>query len=98
YEARGFGYGANQSATTGDVVVGMTTAGATPTAGSVATAIAAFTPYLNPETNHTGTTEIKASAGQSPMAGLMAKANAYFATNPHSSNGCAPKRYVILVT
>ena len=98
YEARGFGYGANQSATTGNVVVGMTSAGATPTAGSVATAIAAFTSYLNPETNNTGTAEIKASAGQSPMAGLMAEANTYFAGYHHSSNGCTPKRYVILVT
>ena len=98
YEQRGFGYGANQSATTGNIVVPMTTAGATPTAASVAAAVALFTPSMQPETNNTGTSEIKALAGQSPMAGLMNKAAAYFATNPASSNGCTPHRYVILVT
>ncbi len=98
YEERGFGYGANQSATTGNIVVPMTTAGATPTAGSVATALALFAPSMQPETSNGGTTEIKALAGQSPMAGLMARAQSYFATNPPSSNGCTPKRYVILVT
>jgi type IV pilus assembly protein PilY1 len=98
YEQRGFGYGANQSATTGNIVVPMTTAGATPTAGSVAAALALFTPALKPETNNTGSTEIKALAGQSPMAGLMSKAANYFATNPATSNGCAAKRYVILLT
>ena len=98
YEQRGFGYGANQSSTTGTVLVPMTTAGATPTAATVATALATFAPYLKPETNNTGTTEIKASAGQSPMAGIIAKAGAYFATNPPSSNGCTPQRYVVLVT
>ena len=98
YAERGFGYGANQSATTGNVVVPMTTAGATPTAGSVAAALALFAPALQPETNNSGTSEIKALAGQSPIAGLMSKASNYFATNPASSNGCTPKRYVILVT
>jgi type IV pilus assembly protein PilY1 len=98
YEARGFGYGANQSATDGTVLVPMTTAGATPTNASVTAALALFAPYLAPETNSTGTTEIKASAGQSPMAGLIAKAISYYATNPPSSNGCTPHRYVVLVT
>jgi type IV pilus assembly protein PilY1 len=98
YEQRGFGYGANQSATTGNIVVPMTTAGATPTAASVAAALALFAPAMQPETNSTGSSEIKALAGQSPMAGLMSKAQNYFATNPPSSNGCTPKRYVILVT
>jgi type IV pilus assembly protein PilY1 len=98
YEQRGFGYGANQSATTGNIVVPMTTAGATPTAGSVAAALALFAPAMKPETSNSGTSEIKALAGQSPMAGLMSKAANYFATNPASSNGCTAKRYVILVT
>jgi type IV pilus assembly protein PilY1 len=98
YEQRGFGYGASQSATTGNIVVPMTTAGATPTAGIVAAKLLLFAPALQPETNNTGTSEIKALAGQSPMAGLMAEANSYFSTNPASSNGCVPKRYVILVT
>src|SRR5450631_1299960 len=98
YEQRGFGYGAGQSATDGTVLVPMTSAGATPTAASVSSALGLFTSYLAPETNNGGTSEIKASAGQSPMAGLMSKARNYFATNPPSSNGCAPTRYVILVT
>ena len=98
YAERGFGYGANQSPNTGNVVVPMTTAGATPTAGSVAAALALFAPALQPETDNLGSSEIKAVAGQSPMAGLMSKAANYFATNPASSNGCTPKRYVILVT
>jgi type IV pilus assembly protein PilY1 len=98
YAERGFGYGASQSAITGHLVVPMSSAGATPTAGSVATALALFAPALQPETDNSGSSEIKALAGQSPMAGLMSYAAQYFATNPHSSNGCTPKRYVILVT
>ena len=98
YEQRGFGYGANQDPGTGAVLVGMKTAGATPTAMSVTTALNFFLPLLNPETDG-GTPEIKALAGQSPMAGLMNGALSYYTTvNPASSNGCAPHRYVILVT
>ena len=98
YEKRGFGYGANQSAIDGTIVVPVTSAGATPTSASVAAALALFAPLLAPETNSTGTPEIKAAAGQSPMAGLIAKAISYYATNPPSSNGCTPHRYVVLVT
>jgi type IV pilus assembly protein PilY1 len=98
YAERGFGYGANQAPNAGNVVVPMTSAGATPSAGSVAAALALFAPALQPETDNLGSSEIKAVAGQSPMAGLMAQAANYFATNPPSSNGCTPKRYVILVT
>ena len=99
YIQRGFGYGGGQSATTGNVVVPMTSAGQVPTASTVSTAIGHFTSYLNPETNSTNTSEIKASAGQSGLAGLMAGAYSYYTnTNPASSNGCTPKRYVVLVT
>jgi type IV pilus assembly protein PilY1 len=103
YEERGFGYYAGQSATDGTMLVpasgsGIVSAGATPTTATVNAALAQFAPFLLPETNNTGTTEIKASAGQSSIAGLMAKAKSYFATNPPSSNGCTPHRYVVLVT
>lgn len=99
YVERGFGYGASQSATAASTLVAMTTAGSTPTSSTVATAIAKFTPYLQPETNSTSTTEIKASAGQSALPGLLEGANTYYTTkNPPSSNGCAAKRYVILLT
>jgi type IV pilus assembly protein PilY1 len=98
YIQRGFGYNANQAPNDGTVVVPMTTAGATPTAASTSAALAAFTPYLQPETNSTGTSEIKAAAVQSPMAGLIKQANSYFATNPATSNGCTATRYVLLLT
>lgn len=103
YEERGFGYYASQSATDGTLLVpasgsGIVSAGATPTTASVNAALAQFAPFLLPETNNTGTTEIKASAGESSIAGLIAKAQSYFATNPPSSNGCTPHRYVVLVT
>ncbi|MBL6750111.1 MAG: pilus assembly protein PilY [Nevskia sp.] len=99
YIQRGFGYGGGQSATTGNVVVPMKSAGQVPTTSTVATAIANFTPYLNPETNSTGTTEIKASAGQSALPAILAGAKSYYQnSNPASSNGCTATRYVILVT
>ena len=83
YEDRGFGYYSGQSPDWGNTVVNMTSAGATPTPTSVANAINAFTPYLAPETNDSGTTEIKAQAVQSPIAGLVNYANWYFANvNP----------------
>jgi type IV pilus assembly protein PilY1 len=98
YEERGFGYYGGQSSNSGTVLVPMTSAGATPTPATVATALAKFTPYLAPETNSTGTPEIKAAAVQSPIAGLIAQAQTYYATNPPSSNGCAAQQYVVLVT
>ncbi len=74
-------------------------AGQTPTTSSINTALGYFTKYLAPETNAPSTTEIKASAAQSPLAGLIANAGNYFKyANPPSSNGCAPERYVILLT
>jgi type IV pilus assembly protein PilY1 len=99
YELRGFGYYTGQSANAGNMVVPMTSSGATPTAASVAAAIAAFTPVLAPETNSSNTPEMKALAVQSPIAGLVMQANTYFtSTNPPSTNGCATQRYLVLVT
>ncbi|GAC1452376.1 MAG: PilC/PilY family type IV pilus protein [Steroidobacteraceae bacterium] len=99
YMQRGFGYGASQSATAATTLVGMTTTGQTPTNASVAAAVAKFTPYLAPETNNPGSSEIKASGGQSALPGLLQGAAAYFRnSNPASSNGCAAQRYVVLLT
>jgi type IV pilus assembly protein PilY1 len=98
YIERGFGYYGGQSANSGNVAVPMTTAGAVPTSASVNTAVAAFTPFLAPETNSTGTTEIKAAGGQSALPGLLIQAGTVFNANPPSSNGCTPTRYVILLT
>jgi type IV pilus assembly protein PilY1 len=99
YEERGFGYYSGQTANAGNIVVPMQTATATPTPTTVANAIAAFTSFLAPETNSGGTTEIKAQAVQSPIAGLVKQANTYFTTvNPPSTNGCASQRYLVLMT
>jgi type IV pilus assembly protein PilY1 len=99
YEQRGFGYyTSSETPNGGQMLVTLTSAGQTPTPTSVATAIAKFTPYLAPETNSTGTTEMKAAATQSPIAGILEGAYNYFKTNPASSNGCAAQRYVVLVT
>ena len=99
YILRGWAFAANQNPTTGTVEVPMRTAGAAPTSASVSTAIAAFTPFLAPETNSTATGEIKASAGQSAVPGILAGAQNYYTVqNPASSNGCPANRYVVLVT
>ena len=99
YEERGFGfYTTSETPNSGTMLVAMTSAGQTPTPASVATAVARFTPYLAPETNQAGSLEMKASATQSPVAGILKGAYNYFRTNPASSNGCAAQRYVVLVT
>ncbi|MGH8278797.1 MAG: pilus assembly protein, partial [Gammaproteobacteria bacterium] len=98
YIQRGFGYDTSQSATTGDLLLKLQTAGNNPTPTQIQAVINTFAPYLAPETNKTSTSEIKALAVQSPTAGMLSRAVAYFNTNPSSSNGCAPQRYVILLT
>lgn len=100
YAQRGFGYYTNVTGNSGNLIVPMTSAGMNPTPAQVQTMIAKFTPYLAPETSDTGSSEIKALAVQSPMAGMLAKAYSYYTTNggPPSSNGCTAERYVILVT
>ena len=99
YVQRGFGfYSFGQSATNGTVLVTMQSAGATPTAASVAAARANFTAFLAPESNSNGSGEIKATALQSSMAGLISGAQRYISTSPPSSNGCPTQRYVILLT
>lgn len=99
YEERGYGfYTGSETPNNGTLLVSMTSAGQTPTPATVAAAIARFTPYLAPETNQTGTIELKAAATQSPIAGILKGAYNYFKTNPPSSNGCAAQQYVVLVT
>ncbi|MFC5474696.1 pilus assembly protein [Paraherbaspirillum soli] len=98
YAERGFGYGGSQSATTGNVVVPITTAGTVPTSTSVTTAINKFLPFLSPETNNASSAEIKAVAGQSPVAGLLSKAKSYLATVNSAASGCTPKQYVVLIS
>lgn len=100
YAQRGFGYYSTAAATSGKTIVGMTSAGPSPSATSTATAIAQFTPSLAPETSNPGTKDIKALAVQSPLAGLLNSAQSLLAGSvPSSSNGCAPpKQYVVLIT
>ncbi len=99
YELRGFGYYTfGETANDGNTVVPMTSSGAVPTPTSVANAVAQFTPFLAPETNSTGTSELKAAATQSPIAGLLHRAQTLFAGNPPTTNGCASQRYVVLIT
>jgi type IV pilus assembly protein PilY1 len=98
YIERGFGYYGGQDHNDANVAVPMTTAGNVPTQATVNAALAKFTPFLAPETNSTGTTEIKAAGGQSALPGLLIQALTLFNSNPASSNGCNPTRYVILLT
>ncbi len=107
YIARGFGFDATSQSyepPSGGYWAPLVTfaqgeAGQSPTPSTISTALSYFTPYLAPETNSTGTSEIKASAEQSPLAGLLGNALNYFKyANPPSSNGCTAQRYVILLT
>jgi type IV pilus assembly protein PilY1 len=97
YVQRGFAYGASQSATSGRVLVNMTTAGAAPTTASISASIANFTPFLLPETNKGSTSEIKASAGQASMAGLLSTAKTYLAS-VKTSGACAQPQYLVLLS
>lgn len=104
YVKRGFSYyTSSEFQTTGALVQGMLTSGAvpdfTPVTGTVPKMLASFAKFLAPETNNAGTPEIKSASTQAPTAGLLAKASNYFATATlPSTNGCAPTRYVVLVT
>lgn len=99
YSQRGWGYYGSQSASSGSILVNMTTAGTIPTITSVNNAIATFTPYLSPESNSSSSTEIKSVATQSPLAGLLKQANTYMsALGTTSGNGCPQKKYVILIS
>lgn len=86
YAARGWGYGASQSATTGSVAVAM---------GTDPTVSTAFTTALAPETNSTTSKEIKAAAGQSGIGGLLTGANSYLNSLPQAD---CQSQYVVLLT
>lgn len=60
----------------------------------------AFTPLLEPETNDPDTKEIKSDAVNAALAGMLKSAHGYYtgSSAPPSSNGCTPKRYVVLIT
>lgn len=97
YAQRGFGYAANQSTTSGNLAVTMTTAGISPTMASVSTALANFAPFLRPETNNLASTEIKASAGQAALAGLLNQAKTSLDA-ARGTSACPPQQYVVLIS
>ena len=86
YAQRGFGYGSpSQDATTGNPQVAMGTDPASST----------FTTALSPETNQTGSSEIKSVAGQSATYGLLNGALSYLqGLNPATCQS----QYVVLLT
>lgn len=95
YAQRGFGYYVTGlSATKGATVVSMTNLGTSPSTSAVNTALAPFTTALQPETNSSSSTEIKALAYQSPTAGLVQGAGNILKNLTASCAG----QYVILVT
>nr|WP_237759321.1 PilC/PilY family type IV pilus protein [Legionella parisiensis] len=98
YVLRGFAYYSNNSFNTGNVLVNMKTAGINPTPASVANALNAFLPFLQPETNTTSTTEIKASATQSPLGGMLTRARSFMKTVGTTSGDCPQKKYIILIS
>ncbi|CAM2982885.1 PilC/PilY family type IV pilus protein [Legionella anisa] len=98
YVQRGFAYYSNNSFNTGNMRINMTTAGVNPTPTSVTNALNAFLPSLKPETNSTSTTEIKASATQSPLGGMLTRAGSFMKTVGTTSGNCPQKKYIILIS
>ncbi|MCD5330704.1 pilus assembly protein [Chromobacterium piscinae] len=96
YAQRGWGYGGSQSYSGATTNVAMTNLGS-PSSSQITSAYNSFSPFLQPETNSTSTTEIKAAAGQSPIYALLKTAQTSF-TSTSSSSGCAPQKYVVLIT
>jgi len=104
YAARGYLQAGTVNATTGNLLVPMSTAGSNPTPAQIATFVAQFTPYMVPENNVPSTdpsynnfkNAIFANAGQSPIAGMLSKALASY--GPPLGGPCPPQRYVILMT
>ncbi|KTD71405.1 pilus assembly protein [Legionella tucsonensis] len=98
YVQRGFAYYSNNAFNTGNVLVNMKTAGINPTPTSVSNALNAFLPFLQPETNSTSTSEIKASAPQSPLGGMLTRAGSFMKTVGTTSGNCPQKKYIILIS
>ncbi|HEV2110248.1 MAG TPA: PilC/PilY family type IV pilus protein [Gammaproteobacteria bacterium] len=107
YAQRGFGYSSSVSGGSGNLLLPLASAGTgntPPTLTQLNAYLATFATYLAPETSDPTTSEIKSSAGQSPLAGPLKQAYAYYTGSspytkvPASSNGCTPLRYVVILT
>ncbi len=104
YASRGYLQVGTVSATTGKVLVPVSTAGSNPTPAQIAAFVAMFTPYMVPENNVPSTdpnynnfkNAIFSNAGQSPIAGMLSKALSTYGASP--GGPCPPARYVILMT
>lgn len=95
YVQRGWAYGGSASSSSASTKVAMTSLGSSPTTSAITSAYNSFSTYLQPETNSSSSSEIKATAGQSPIYALVKTAQTTF---PTSSGNCPPLKYVVLVT
>ncbi|EQD72880.1 type IV fimbrial biogenesis PilY1-related protein, partial [mine drainage metagenome] len=103
YAARGFGYLSTPSQNSGNLLVPIESyTSATGCSGltELQCYIQQFTPDLAPETNNANSSEIKALAIQSPIAGVLKGAYDYYTGSdaPVSNTGCAASRNVVLIT
>lgn len=107
YAQRGFGYDTSDATSGGGGQIVATdsngnaiiSAGQNPTQDSVDTAMGYFTSALDAETNDPNSSEIKALAVQSPLAGLLQSALSTLQNATPPSYDCTkPKQYVVLVT
>ncbi|EQD72878.1 type IV fimbrial biogenesis PilY1-like protein, partial [mine drainage metagenome] len=103
YAARGFGYDSNPSQNSGNLLVPIESyTSATGCTGltELQCYIQQFTPDFAPETNNANSSEIKALAVQSPIAGVLKGAYDYYTGSdaPVSNTGCAASRNVVLIT
>ncbi|MGH8398802.1 MAG: pilus assembly protein, partial [Gammaproteobacteria bacterium] len=104
YGARGYLWSGAASATTGNTLVNVSTAGTNPTTAQISAYVATFSPYLVEENNvasgdpnySTYENAIYADASQSPIAGMLATALSTY--GPAPAGPCPPPRYVILMT
>ena len=107
--SRGYLWSGSASATQGNMLVSVSSAGSNPTTAQIQAYVAQFTPYMEPENNvppsnplgsvsaySTYKNAIFANAGQSPIAGMLATALSTY--GPAPTGPCPPPRYVILMT
>lgn len=89
YSERGFGYYSSVT-NNGNLVI--------PIAASSSTQQGLFASVTAPETNSSGSGEIKSDAVNAPMAGTLAVALSYLTGNTLPATTCPAKKYVIFVT
>ena len=108
YAERGFGYYTSDIANQGNLVLPINSyenvTGCPGNETQLQCYIKSFAPYLAPETNNVNSSEIKALAVQSPVAGLLSAAYQYYtqgydgSSPPTSNTNCPAQKYVILLS